>query len=77
MAAFTQDQMKKFSYGEMVRSVGPVAIVTGGATGLGLAITRCLVSAGARVGRAGPKRRRRRRTFWRNLGTACSTFPST
>ena len=28
---------------------GKVAVVTGGATGLGLAITRCLVSAGAKV----------------------------
>ena len=28
---------------------GQVAIVTGGSTGLGLAVTRCLVSAGAKV----------------------------
>ena len=28
---------------------GQVAVVTGGSTGLGLAITRCLVSAGAKV----------------------------
>ena len=28
---------------------GQTAVVTGGATGLGLAITRCLVAAGAKV----------------------------
>ena len=28
---------------------GQTAVVTGGSTGLGLAITRCLVSAGAKV----------------------------
>lgn len=36
---------------------GQVAIVTGGATGLGLAITRCLISAGARVAALGRSNR--------------------
>lgn len=38
---------------------GQVAIVTGGATGLGLAITRCLISAGAKaavLGRSEPEK---------------------
>lgn len=49
MAAFTEKEMREFSIGDWYRLDGETAIVTGGATGLGLAITRCLVSAGARV----------------------------
>lgn len=49
MAAFTQEQMNTFSMAKWYDLSGQVAIVTGGATGLGLAITRCLISAGARV----------------------------
>ena len=49
MAAFTQEQMQKFAMAKWYDLTGRVAIVTGGSTGLGLAITRCLVSAGAKV----------------------------
>lgn len=49
MAAFTKEQMAEFSMEKYYSLEGQTAVVTGGATGLGLAITRCLVSAGARV----------------------------
>lgn len=49
MAAFTEEQMKQFSMANWYDLSGQAAVVTGGATGLGLAITRCLISAGARV----------------------------
>ena len=49
MAAFTEEQLKKFNMPGWYDLNGKVAIVTGGATGLGLGITRCLVSAGATV----------------------------
>ena len=49
MAAFTEEQVKDFSIKNWYDLSGQVAVVTGGATGLGLAITRCLVSAGAKV----------------------------
>ena len=49
MAAFTETQMKDFSMAKYYNLDGQTAVVTGGSTGLGLAITRCLVSAGARV----------------------------
>lgn len=49
MNTFTEDQLKTFNMCDQYRLNGKVAIVTGGATGLGLAITRCLVSAGAKV----------------------------
>lgn len=49
MAAFTQEQMQIFAMAKWYDLTGRVAIVTGGSTGLGLAITRCLVSAGAKV----------------------------
>ena len=49
MAAFTETQMKEFSMAKYYNLDGQTAVVTGGSTGLGLAITRCLVSAGARV----------------------------
>ena len=58
MAAFTEEQMKRFSMADWYDLSGQTAIVTGGATGLGLAITRCLISAGARVavlGRRSPE----------------------
>ena len=58
MAAFTQEQMRAFSIARWYDLSGQAAIVTGGATGLGLAITRCLVSAGARaavLGRSAPE----------------------
>ena len=38
--------LKKFNIADWYDLKGQVAIVTGGATGLGLAITRCLISAG-------------------------------
>lgn len=49
MAAFTAEQMKDFSIQNWYDLSGQTAVVTGGATGLGLAITRCLISAGAKV----------------------------
>ena len=38
-----------FDINEMYSLKGRVAVVTGGATGLGLAVTRCFISAGAKV----------------------------
>ena len=38
-----------FDTGSYFSLEGQTAIVTGGTTGLGLAITRCLVGAGAKV----------------------------
>lgn len=58
MAAFTEEQMQRFSIAKWYDLSGQAAIVTGGATGLGLAITRCLISAGAKVavlGRSAPE----------------------
>ena len=49
MSAFTEEQLAGFSMADWYDLAGRSAVVTGGATGLGLAITRCLVSAGARV----------------------------
>ena len=46
---FTEEQMQEFDIRKWYDLSGQVAIVTGGATGLGLAITHCLISAGARV----------------------------
>ena len=43
------DTIRDFDITKWYDLSGQVAIVTGGATGLGLAITRCLVSAGACV----------------------------
>ena len=65
--------MKKFNIADWYDLKGQVAIVTGGATGLGLAITRCLISAGAVVCVAATgyiitgsilRTRRRRRSWW-------------
>ncbi len=49
MAAFTQEQMENFSIQKWYDLSGQTAVITGGATGLGLAITRCLISAGAKA----------------------------
>ena len=49
MAAFTENEMKDFKITDWYDLSGQVAVVTGGSTGLGLAITRCRVSAGAKV----------------------------
>lgn len=49
MAAFTEQQMLEFSMSNYYSLKGQTAVVTGGSTGLGLAITRCLISAGAKV----------------------------
>lgn len=49
MAAFTQEQIDQFSMQRWYDLSGQTAVVTGGSTGLGLAITRCLISAGAKV----------------------------
>ena len=46
---FTDAQMKAFDIQKWYDLSGQVAVVTGGASGLGLAITRCLISAGAKV----------------------------
>ena len=42
-------EMNEFKMANWYDLSGQVAIVTGGSTGLGLAVTRCLVSAGAKV----------------------------
>ena len=49
MAAFTEQQKTEFSMQKWYDLSGKTAVVTGEITGLGLAITRCLVSAGAKV----------------------------
>lgn len=49
MAAFTEEQRENFRMADYYSLKGQTAVVTGGSTGLGLAITRCLVSAGAKV----------------------------
>lgn len=41
--------IKNFKINNLYSLEGQTAIVTGGSTGLGLAITRCLISAGAKV----------------------------
>ncbi|MDO4866980.1 MAG: SDR family oxidoreductase [Clostridia bacterium] len=55
MKAFTEEEMKHFSMARQYDLAGRVAVVTGGATGLGLAITRCMVAAGARVAALGSR----------------------
>jgi gluconate 5-dehydrogenase len=49
MAAFTKEQMDNFDMKNWYDLSGQTAVVTGGASGLGLAITRCLISSGAKV----------------------------
>ncbi len=49
MTAFTEQQIKNFHISDYYSLKGQIAVVTGGATGLGLGITRCLTDAGARV----------------------------
>lgn len=49
MGAFTTKQMQDFDIKGWYDLSGKTAVVTGGSTGLGLAVTRCLVSAGAKV----------------------------
>lgn len=49
MAAFTQQMLDEFDIKKYYSLEGQTAVVTGGSTGLGLGITRCLINAGARV----------------------------
>ena len=49
MGVFTAEQMTDFNIQKWYDLSGRLAVVTGGATGIGLAITRCLISAGAKV----------------------------
>ncbi|MCR4817769.1 MAG: SDR family oxidoreductase [Fretibacterium sp.] len=49
MMKFTEAQDREFDIKKWYDLSGQVAVVTGGASGLGLAITRCLASAGAKV----------------------------
>ncbi len=59
MSAFTQQQMRDFKMQNWYDLTGQTAVVTGGASGLGLAITRCLISAGAKaavIGSRAPER---------------------
>lgn len=49
MAAFSEQELESFSMKKYYNLEGQTAVVTGGSTGLGLAITRCLISAGAKV----------------------------
>lgn len=55
MAAFTAEELNGFDIQKWYDLSGQTAVVTGGATGLGLAITRCLISAGARVAVVGSR----------------------
>ena len=45
----TNEQIRDFDIKKWYDLTGQVAVVTGGASGLGLAITHCLISAGAKV----------------------------
>lgn len=49
MEYFSEEKIKNFDMAAMYRLDGKKAVVTGGASGLGLAISRCLISAGATV----------------------------
>ncbi len=49
MGVFSAEQMQNFQMKNWYDLSGRTAVVTGGSTGLGLAITRCLISAGAKV----------------------------
>jgi NAD(P)-dependent dehydrogenase (short-subunit alcohol dehydrogenase family) len=49
MSALTEKELKEFNIAKWYDLSGQTAIVTGGASGLGLAVTRCLTSAGAKV----------------------------
>lgn len=49
MLKFTDEQIKNFEMQNYYDLSDKTAIVTGGATGLGFAVTRCLISAGAKV----------------------------
>ncbi len=49
MFKLNDEQIKNFDISNFYNLDGKIAVVTGGATGLGLAITRCLISGGAKV----------------------------
>lgn len=49
MKTFSEQELKDFNISHYYNLEGRTAVVTGGASGLGLAVTRCLVSAGAKV----------------------------
>lgn len=49
MDIFTPDMLNHFDIQRFYSLKGQTAVVTGGSTGLGLAVTRCLINAGARV----------------------------
>ena len=55
MSLLTEDEVKNFDIRNWYDLSGEVAIVTGGASGLGLGIVRCLVSAGALVAVVGSR----------------------
>lgn len=55
MAALTEEEVKNFDIRSWYDLSGEVAIVTGGASGLGLGIVRCLVSARAMVAVVGSR----------------------
>lgn len=46
---FSKNELRNFDIFDYYKLTGKTAVITGGATGLGLAITRCLVSAGAKA----------------------------
>ncbi len=47
--SFSKNELRNFDIYDYYKLTGKTAVITGGATGLGLAITRCLVSAGAKA----------------------------
>ena len=75
MAAFTEEQMRQFSMAKWYDLSGQNAIVTGGATGLGLAITRCLISAGARVAVLGRSPREAVSSVLKEFGDKAVYYP--
>ncbi|MCR5346692.1 MAG: SDR family oxidoreductase [Fretibacterium sp.] len=71
---FTESQEREFDIRKWYDLSGQVAVVTGGATGLGLAITRCLVSAGAKVCVASRGKTENTEEALRPLGDAVSSY---
>ncbi len=72
---FTEAQEREFDIRKWYDLSGQVAVVTGGASGLGLAITRCLASAGAKVCVASRGKTENAEEALRPLGDAVAFYP--